>query len=254
MNVSVIDIPVAVINASTMVTDDEVQSAMQALQTQVSKHFAPAWGINAELKFCSSETTPPQDSWWLVILDNTDQAAELGYYDLTSQGLPLGKVFAAIDKQEGYQWTVTASHVLLETLADPGINLAACVQRSANEMVFYAYDICDPCQSEDYSYTIGNIRVSNFVLPTWFEPFQHTSQVKFDHENKIRKPFGLLPDGYICVLDARSGTGWHQLIAEGDTQRYDRRPRPGTRRERRLTPRDQWLPSHVKVPMLAGAR
>lgn len=254
MNVSVTDIPVAVINASTVLTDDEVQSVMQALQTQVSKHFAPAWGINTELKFFSSESIPPPDSWWLVILDNTDQAAELGYYDLTSQGLPLGKVFAAIDKQMGHQWTVTASHVLLETLADPGINLMASVQRSANEIIFYAHDICDPCQSEDYGYMIGNIRVSDFVLPTWFESVHHASNVKFDHENKIRKPFGLLPDGYISVMDPSSCQGWHDLVAEGDTLSYDRRPRPGTRRERRRTPRDQWIPSQVKVPMLAGAR
>ena len=254
MNISVTDIPVALINASTIVTDNEVQAAMQALQTQVSRHFAPVWGINAELKFFSKEATPPADSWWLVILDSSEQAAVLGYHDLTNQGSPLSKVFVSIDKQMGYQWTVTASHELLEMLVDPDINLIASVQRPGDEPMLYAYEICDPCQAEDYSYTIDAIRVSDFVFPTWFEAFQHGSNVKFDYENKIKRPFGLLPEGYASVLDLKSGLGWHQLIAEGETQRYDRRPRPGTRRERRRTPRNQWVLSQVKVPQLAGSR
>jgi hypothetical protein len=33
---------VSVINASTVLTDDEVKAALPALQTQVHNHFAPA--------------------------------------------------------------------------------------------------------------------------------------------------------------------------------------------------------------------
>jgi len=49
-----------------------------------------------------------------VILDDSDQAGALGYHDLTSDGLPIGKVFAASDLKAGTSWTVTASHELLE--------------------------------------------------------------------------------------------------------------------------------------------
>jgi hypothetical protein len=42
----------------------------------------------------------------------------VGYHDLTNEGLPLGKVFAGSDMVNGYNWTVTASHELLEMLID----------------------------------------------------------------------------------------------------------------------------------------
>ena len=37
--------------------------------------------------------------------------------DVTREGLPLGKVFAKTDQQYGEKWTGTASHELLEMLA-----------------------------------------------------------------------------------------------------------------------------------------
>jgi hypothetical protein len=36
---------------------------------------------------------PAPDGWWLVFLDNSDQAGALAYHDLTNEGLPLSKVF-----------------------------------------------------------------------------------------------------------------------------------------------------------------
>ena len=61
--------------------------------------------------------------------DNPDQAGALGYHEITSQGTPLGKVFAKLDLQSGASWTVTLSHELLEMLADPWINWCAHGQR-----------------------------------------------------------------------------------------------------------------------------
>src|SRR5262245_48266858 len=95
------NIKVAVINASTVVQDNEAQATVPALQTQVHRDFAPAWGIDADLTFVPKGSQPAVDTWWLVILDNSDQAGALGYHDITSQGLPLGKVFAGTDRQYG---------------------------------------------------------------------------------------------------------------------------------------------------------
>jgi hypothetical protein len=39
---------------------------------------------------------PAPDSWWLVFLDNSDQAGALAYHDLTNEGLPLSKVFVKL--------------------------------------------------------------------------------------------------------------------------------------------------------------
>src|SRR5271154_5664829 len=116
---------VAVLNQSSVVSDTAVQAAMAALQQQVSTDFASVWGIDADLSFIDSQSTPGPGQWWLVILDNSDQAGALGYHDLTDEGLPLGKVFAQTDLEYNELWTVTASHELLEMLVDPDINLSA---------------------------------------------------------------------------------------------------------------------------------
>src|SRR5260221_12102218 len=100
------NIKIAVINASTVLTDDQVKAAVPALQMQVQRDFAPAWGTDADLTFVPKGTQPGPGAWWLVILDNSDVAGALGYHDVTSEGLPLGKVFAATDKQYGLNWTI----------------------------------------------------------------------------------------------------------------------------------------------------
>src|SRR5437667_8874014 len=119
---------IAIVNACTVLTDDQIKAAIPALQTQVSRDFAPAWGVDAVLTFVPKGTKPPAGMWWLAILDNSDTAGALGYHDVTTRGLPLAKVFAATDIQYGAKWTITTSHELLEMLADPAVNQTVLIQ------------------------------------------------------------------------------------------------------------------------------
>ncbi|PYT96210.1 MAG: hypothetical protein DMG38_24650 [Acidobacteria bacterium] len=119
---------ISVIKASTVLTDNDVHPVVDALQKQVDNDFGPAWGVDAKLNFVPQGGAPPAGSWWLLMLDDSDQAGALGYHDLTSKGLPLGKVFAATDLKFGANWRVTTSHELLEMLADPNINLTVFIQ------------------------------------------------------------------------------------------------------------------------------
>jgi len=118
-------IHIDIINASTVLSDTVIAAAVPALQTQINRDFYPAWGVKANLFFVPKGHKPAKGHWWMAILDNSDVAGALGYHDLTSEGLPIGKVFAGTDMQYGLSWTVTLSHELVEMLADPTINLAA---------------------------------------------------------------------------------------------------------------------------------
>jgi hypothetical protein len=245
-------IKIAIFNHSTVVKDDEVAHAVQALQVQVSRDFLPAWGIDAALSFVPSGEIPPAGSWQLGIFDDSDQAGALGYHDLTEAGMPLGKVFAKTDLFYQLQWTVTASHELLEMLADPDINLTAMRSLRFNSeyeldwTLFYAYEVCDPCESDDQGYLIDGVLVSDFVNPAWFEAFRKTGSTQFDHRSLIQNPFELLPGGYISVFDMTSGTGWRQLYNNQAELKYSARPHVGSRRERRKTPREQWMGSRIR--------
>jgi hypothetical protein len=239
-------IEIAVINEYDGLNDMEVGRAVAALQKQVSGDFAAAWGIDAKLTVAKKGETPKTGAWWLVILDNSDQAGALGYHDLTSEGLPLGKVFAGTDKQYSEQWTVTASHELLEMLGDPDINLTVFVQPDARSGRLYAYEVCDACEADEFAYAIDGVPVSDFVFPSWFEAFRQPGSTQFDQRNKITKPFELLPGGYIGEFDVSSGSGWVQLTPKGAQLEYRNRPRVGSRRERRRTLRSHWLRSKPK--------
>jgi hypothetical protein len=232
---------VSVINASTVLNDSEIEPVVEALQEQVKRDFQPAWGIDAELSFVPLGEQPPADTWWLGILDDSDQAGALGYHDLTTAGLPLGKIFAGTDLKYGYNWSITASHELLEMLADPNINLTVLVQTSDTAGRLYAYEVCDACEADQFGYNIGGVTVSDFVYPSWFEDFRPIGSAQFDQQNLIEKPFDLLEGGYIGAFDLNSGSGWYQVTpAERPTSMLIR-GNVGSRRERRGVPRHQWL-------------
>src|SRR5205807_2681637 len=247
------NIRVAVINASTVLTDEQVQAAVPALQTQVRRDFAPAWGIDADLSFVPCNAIPDPGLWWLTVLDDSDQAGALGYHDITDEGLPLGKVFAKADLRYGSRWTVTASHELLEMLADPEVNLTVFVQQSDQGGRLYAYEVCDACEADELGYAIDGTLVSDFVYPAWFEPSRDPGSAKFDYANKVQAPFELLPGGYIGVFDVTAGVGWQQITAQGSAPKYRMRPQVGSRRERRRTLRDQWLRSLARGQPSKGA-
>jgi len=132
-------ITISVLNRSdkTIVTDAALKDFVDnALQPQVSEHFLPAWNVDAQVTFAQN---PLPGSWWLVVLDRTDQSNWFGYH-LTEDGLPFAKVFAQTIDRRGCSWTVSVSHELLEMLAkwiaatpsaDPGQG-----EKAAGEIAF----------------------------------------------------------------------------------------------------------------------
>lgn len=253
-------IQVAVINASTCVSEAELAAAVKALQVQVSRDFAPAWGIDAQLEpFTHAEAAAgriPADAWWLSILDNSDEAGALGYHDVTPAGAPLGKSFAGTDKQYGESWTGTLSHELLEMLADPEINRCVLVPHPDPKHHrldgLFAYEVCDACESDQFGYDIDGIAVSDFVTPAWFQPSLAGRKARFDFGGYIGAPMALLPGGYISVMYLGAGHGWTQITADHAAQHAvgamrAMRPAVGSRRERRATHRSTWRASALKA-------
>lgn len=235
-------ISIAIQNASTVVSDTEAAAAVVALQTQVTRDFAPIWGITASLVYIPKGHAPPSSSWVLAILDNSDEAGALGYHDITSSGKPLGKIFAKTDQQYHLSWTVTASHELFEMLVDPWVNLTVFNQTAAARGRLFAYEVCDACEDDTFGYQINSVLLSDFVTPAWFEGWRAPGSTKFDYGNHITAPFQLLNGGYISYFDVRTGSGWQQLLADKTPTMKSRAP-VGSRRERRIVGPDRWVES-----------
>jgi hypothetical protein len=225
--------PVLVVNESTRVSDKDVQRVIPALQAQISEHFAPIWRSDATLSYVQGK--PPLGHWVVGIFDNNDKAGAAGYHDLTPDGLPLGKVFAGTTIDTGGHWTVTLSHETLEMLGDPGINMSV---QQADNVSFFAYEACDPCEDDQFGYSIDGVMLSDFVFPEWFGGVTGS---QYDYNKKIDFAGELLANGYIGVWTA--GKGWTQktgILTKGDTRH---RPQVGSRRERRRIGRGAWVRS-----------
>jgi hypothetical protein len=138
---------------------------------------------------------------------------------------------------------VTASHELLEMLADPNINLTVFVQNANTTGTLYAYEVCDACEDDSLSYEINNIQVSDFVYPAWFENFREQGSTQFDKMNHIQSPLQLLTGGYIGIFNVADGSGWQQKTEERHPVNLRHRGHVGSRRERRSVPHTQWLTS-----------
>jgi hypothetical protein len=72
-------VTIAVINESTVVSDQDVITAMNAVQKQITNDLFPAWKSFAFLVFFSSSesSSVPTNYFQMVVLDNSDQGDTL---------------------------------------------------------------------------------------------------------------------------------------------------------------------------------
>jgi len=194
-----------------------------AMQQYVDKHVAPVWGTPAKLV---KSTDFLKDAWAMVFLDDADAPGALAYHDLTPSGLPLSKVFVRTTIDNGDLVSVSASHELVEMLVDPAINL---MTTGPNPKLVYAYESADPV--EDLNFKVTGIPMSDFVYPAYFEVFHKPKSVKFDHLNKVKKPFEILSGGYQIIFENGK---WKQIFAsEAKVKRFAKEDRRGHRSELR---------------------
>jgi hypothetical protein len=156
--------------------------------------------VDAELEFVPSGAQPPAGTWWLSILDDSDQANALGYHDLTTDGLPIGKVFAGTDLKVGASWSVTASHELLEMLADPNINLTVFVQNADTTGRLYAYERATPASPT----TSATRWITSCSRTSSFRPglraFVLTAQLSSIRPDTSKAPCNCFPEGTLVFL------------------------------------------------------
>jgi hypothetical protein len=236
-------VAIAIENKSSVLTDKEVQAAIPALQHQVSYDFKPYWNEGARLVWVPPRSAPPTGAgaWLLSVLDDSDQAGDLGYHDVTADNTPLMKVFAKTDLDSGLSWTVTASHEILEALADPWASAAW--QTSNRE--FVALEVGDPVEADELGYLIDGTLVSDFILPAWF--VKGLKVPKYDFAGHLSGPLQIAADGYVSIF--ASGKGWtekqmrHGELVEVERDKAD--PRFRDRSETSALEPSEAVPLHL---------
>jgi hypothetical protein len=220
---------IAVINASTPsggIADAEIERLMPALETQWNRDLASIWPVGAaSFRFVSKGGSPAAGAWWLVFLDSAAQSGAQAYRDLTNDGLPLAKVFTKTLADDGASISVGATHEMCEMAIDPWLNSAY----QDRHGTFWAAEICDPVDADQYGYDIGGVRVTDFVTPNWFARTRFTTCIDF--KGHAGAPFDVLTGGYAQKFTP--GQGWVQVNGAQALSRKRGTPAPGSRRERR---------------------
>jgi hypothetical protein len=222
---------VAVLNQSSNLNDDEVRTTVAALQTQVHRDFAPAWGIDAELSFVAKGQDPPPGSWWVVLEDESQYRGVIAYHTITAEGLPQVRISVTNARQSGWPWSMAASHDLLEMLANPRLNLTVFVSDDQATGRLYIREICDPVSNVQLAYQIDGVVVSDFLYPAWFESFRQPGTTQFDHGGHLSAPFQRGPEGYVTVFDVTAGSGWRHLFGQDSPESAAAKPRVKRRRK-----------------------
>jgi len=217
---------IAVMNESTAISDADVQKMLPAFQQQWNNDLRAVWGVDdASFVFVPKNHMPSAGSWWLVFLDDSDQADALAYHDLTNQGLPISKVFVKTLFADHASVSVGATHELCEMAVDPWLNSAYQDPKG----VFWAGEVADPVESDQYGYKIGDILVTDFITPNWFA-HEH-AHGHIDFKSHAHKAFDVLDGGYAQKFDPAQG--WVQVTGSMARNTHRAHAQRGSRRERR---------------------
>lgn len=195
---------IVIVDVDVGTSKDELSQAASALQRQVLEHFFPAWGVSSIVRAAAVSGPAGDDDWVLELRKVPTVNGALGVHQVTATGMPLMFDFPLLDAQDGVPWTVTASHEVLETLADPWLRRGV----QDDDGTWWAVEICDAVEMD--TYVIDGVMVSNFCLPAWGEPPSSRPGVRYDHLGLCGRPWEVREGGYAQRFDA-STDSWIQV-------------------------------------------
>jgi hypothetical protein len=176
-----------------------------ALNVQVTRDLPQHWNVVATVSYLTNNKAIPQGVW-PVQLVKTLPPGEGGFH-LTKRNQPYAKV---IYTPNSLEWTIDASHEILEMLVDSAGNrfqASMGVKISGKQVIDdpsqkfeYLVEVCDPCEADDYAYAIDGFSVSDFITPHFYDASTAPS-VRYSFTGKIERPRQILPGGYISFVN-----------------------------------------------------
>ena len=200
---------IALVAEKADITMAELSAVAGALQKQAIRDFGPAWGVlKAIVSPYKRLADVPLGYWPIVVKDRLDRPDAAGYHE-DEHGQPCSLVLRTDD------WTVTASHEMLEMLADPwGRHLVSGPSPChPGHQVRFLVEVCDPCP--DATYQVDGVTVSDFYTPRFFDPAS-APDVRYSHRGRITEPRQVLKGGYLTWYDPALRQWWRRAWFSGD--------------------------------------
>ncbi len=181
----------------------DVSRVSAALQRQAVRDFGPVWDVRATVDAFPTLDDVPLGYWPMMIVPDVAGAAGV---HLDQDGQP----FALIEMSDS--WSLTASHEMLEMLADPFGNRLVpgrSIKRGQGR-VEYLVEVSDPSEAAQFGYTVNDILVSDFYTPRFFDPVR-SAATRYSFTGAIERPRQVLRGGYLSWHDPVSDRWWQQV-------------------------------------------
>jgi hypothetical protein len=183
----------------------DVARVAAALQKQATRDFGPIWDVSATIDGFPRLEDVPVGYWPMIVETDINTPGAAGVHEDKD-----GQPFALIAMSDS--WSLTASHEMLEMLADPfGKRVIAGKSPKRDQgRVEFLVEVCDPCEADEYAYTANDILVSDFYTPRFFEP-RRAEGCRYSFTGAIKKPREILRGGYISWHEPVSNHWWQQI-------------------------------------------
>jgi hypothetical protein len=197
-------IQVGLVDATGKLDPAFVDATAAALNIQVMRDLPQFWNIKATVRHLPNLNHIPAGVWPVLLVDKLPPHEGGVHLDKNHQ--PYSLVIGTPDNDD---WTIDASHETLEMLVDPwgnrfhtsrGIGIVGGVIEDTTGEFNYLVEACDPCEGNQYAYSIHGVAVSDFITPHFYDPVA-TAGTRYSFGGNIKKPRQLLPGGYISYVD-----------------------------------------------------
>lgn len=213
---------------AAQVTADWLTAVAAACTVQLNRDVSTYWGGAYSVRVGSGPTDIGENEIAFALLDSLPNApGAIAYHNVAGNAVPYAVL--GLDTCSTLDDVSTAvSHELCETAGDAACN----AWRDAGDGKEYAQELCDAVEST--SYDINGIKVSDFVLPSFFAPeapgpYRYTSAVA--HGPDAAAPFATTSGGYQIVRQV--GGGETQVNGTVRADRLTRKRHPSSRTFRR---------------------
>lgn len=198
----------ALVSEVNQITASQLSRASAALQKQLTRDFGPIWGVKATIDSFASLDDVPLTYWPILVQEDIHMNA--GGVHLDKSGQPFALV------RYSNQWTLTASHEMLEMSADPFGNrlIQSRSIKPGQGRVEYLVEVCDPSEAAEFAYHVNGVLVADFYTPHFFDPVKNSS-VRYSFTGAISEPRQVRRGGYLSWHNPPTDKWWQQLWLSG---------------------------------------
>jgi len=184
----------------------DVARVAAALQRQATRDFGPIWNVSATVDSFPSLDDVPVGYWPMIVATDIQRPEAAGVHEDKD-----GQPFALIEMSDS--WSLTASHEMLEMLGDSSLKrvVPGPSPKRGQGRVEFLVEVCDPCEADQFAYTVNDILVSDFYTPHFFDPVQ-SSGTRYSFTGAIEKPWQVLRGGYLSWREPVSNHWWQEVF------------------------------------------